>query len=146
MKNKIDKILAEISAGELIDKITILEIKKERIKDIDKIKNVEKELISLNDTLNKSIPNYSSIKTLAVKLKSINIKLWDIEDGKRLAEKKNDFGEHFIQLARDVYKENDERSKVKSQINKILNSNVQEVKSQINKILNSNVQEVKPHY
>ena len=129
MKNKIDKILAEISAGELIDKITILEIKKERIKDIDKIKNVEKELISLNDTLNKSIPNYSSIKTLAVKLKSINIKLWDIEDGKRLAEKKNDFGEHFIQLARDVYKENDERSKVKSQINKILNSNVQEVKS-----------------
>ena len=129
MKNKIDKILAEISAGELIDKITILEIKKERIKDIDKIKNKKKELISLNDTLNKSIPNYSSIKTLAVKLKSINIKLWDIEDGKRLAEKKNDFGEHFIQLARDVYKENDERSKVKSQINKILNSNVQEVKS-----------------
>jgi hypothetical protein len=129
MKNKIDKILAEISPGELIDKITILEIKKERINDIDKIKNVEKELISLNDTLKKSIPNYSSIKTLAVKLKSINIKLWDIEDGKRLAEKKNDFGEHFIQLARDVYKENDERSKVKSQINKILNSNVQEVKS-----------------
>tara|TARA_B110000037_G_scaffold203118_1_gene245898 strand:+ start:217 stop:612 length:396 start_codon:yes stop_codon:yes gene_type:complete len=129
MKNKMDKILAEISAGELIDKITILEIKKERINDIDKIKNVEKELISLNDTLKKSIPNYSSIKTLAVKLKSINIKLWDIEDGKRLAEKKNDFGEHFIQLARDVYKENDERSKVKSQINKILNSNVQEVKS-----------------
>ena len=88
MKNKMDKILAEISAGELIDKITILEIKKERINDIDKIKNVEKELISLNDTLKKSIPNYSSIKTLAVKLKSINIKLWDIEDGKRLAEKK----------------------------------------------------------
>ena len=129
MSEKLDKILAEISAGELIDKITILEIKKERINDIDKIKNVEKELISLNDTLKKSIPNYSSIKTLAVKLKSINIKLWDIEDGKRLAEKKNDFGEHFIQLARDVYKENDERSKVKSQINKILNSNVQEVKS-----------------
>jgi phenylalanyl-tRNA synthetase alpha subunit len=129
MDNKIDKILAEISAGELIDKITILEIKKERINDIDKIKNVEKELVSLNNTLKKSIPNYSSIKTLVVKLKSINLKLWDIENGKRLAEKKNDFSENFIQLARDVYKENDERSKVKSQINKILNSNVQEVKS-----------------
>ena len=112
MDNKIDKILAEISAGELIDKITILEIKKERINDIDKIKNVEKELVSLNNTLKKSIPNYSSIKTLVVKLKSINLKLWDIENGKRLAEKKNDFSENFIQLARDVYKENDERSKV----------------------------------
>ena len=83
----------------------------------------------MNNTLKKSIPNYSSIKTLVVKLKSINLKLWDIENGKRLAEKKNDFSENFIQLARDVYKENDERSKVKSQINKILNSNVQEVKS-----------------
>ena len=129
MNYKLDKILAEISAGELIDKITILEIKKEKINDSEKLKNVEKELFSLNITFQKSILDRSKIKLLIEKLKTINLKLWDIENGKRLAEKNNDFGEKFIELARSVYKENDERSKIKLEINNILGSNIKEVKS-----------------
>ena len=129
MIDKLDIILAEISAGELIDKITILEIKKEKINDSEKLKNVEKELFSLNITFQKSIFDRSKIKLLIEKLKTINLKLWDIENGKRLAEKNNDFGEKFIELARSVYKENDERSKIKLEINNILGSNIKEVKS-----------------
>ena len=129
MNYKLDKILAEISAGELIDKITILEIKKTKIKDSAKLKDVEKELSSLNDIFKKSISNHSKIKTLIDKLKSINLKLWDIENEKRLAEKNNDFGEKFIKLARSVYKSNDERSKIKLEINNILGSNIKEIKS-----------------
>ena len=129
MNYKLDKILAEISAGELIDKITILEIKKEKINDGEKLKNIEKELFSLNITFQKSILDRSKIKLLIEKLKTINLKLWDIENGKRLAEINNDFGEKFIELARSVYKENDERSKIKLEINNILGSNIKEVKS-----------------
>ena len=129
MENILNKILAEISAGELIDKITILEIKKIKINDNDKLKDVTKELASLNNTLKEVIPDYSKIKMLKDELKSINLKLWDIENGKRLAEKKNNFNEKFIQLARSVYKENDERSKIKLKINNILGSNIKEVKS-----------------
>ena len=129
MYKKLDKILAEISAGELMDKITILEIKKKQIKDNDKLKNVEKELSSLNETLKKSIPDQSKIQLLVDKLKSVNLKLWAIEDGKRLAEKNNDFNEKFIELARSVYKTNDERAKIKLEINNILGSNIKEVKS-----------------
>jgi|TARA_B100000780_G_C21052603_1_gene422765 hypothetical protein len=129
MNYKLDEILAEISAGELIDKITILEIKKEKINDGEKLKNIEKELFSLNTTFQKSILDRSKIKLLIEKLKTINLKLWDIENGKRLAEKNNDFGEKFIELARSVYKENDERSKIKLEINNILGSNIKEVKS-----------------
>ena len=129
MNYKLDKILAEISAGELIDKITILEIKKTKIKDSAKLKDVEKELSLLNDIFKKSISDHSKIKTLIDKLKSINLKLWDIENEKRLAEKNNDFGEKFIELARSVYKNNDERSKIKSEINNILGSNIKEIKS-----------------
>jgi len=129
MNNKLDKILAEISAGELIDKITILEIKKVKINDSEKLMNVEKELSSLNDTFKKSIPDPSKIKTLIDKLKSINLKLWDIENEKRLAEKNSDFGEKFIELARNVYKNNDERSKTKLEINNILGSSIKEIKS-----------------
>ena len=129
MNNKLDKILAEISAGELIDKITILEIKKIRINDSDKLKDIEKELISLNETFKNTISNPLKIKKLIDKLKSINLKLWDIENGKRLAEKNNNFDENFIELARSVYKENDERSKIKLEINNILGSNIKEVKS-----------------
>ena len=128
MKNKLDKILAEISAGELIDKITILEIKKEKIHDEKKLKDVEKELSSLSDTFKESIIDLSKIKPLIGKLKTINLKLWDIENGKRLAEKNNDFGEKFIELARSVYKTNDERAKIKLEINNILGSNIKEVK------------------
>jgi hypothetical protein len=129
MDIKLDKILAEISAGELIDKITILEIKKLKISDTEKSKDIQKELSSLNDTLEKTIPDVSKIKILIEKLKTINLKLWDIENGKRLAEKNNDFGKKFIELARSVYKTNDERSKIKLEINIIFNSNIKEVKS-----------------
>tara|TARA_A100001011_G_C13908855_1_gene674190 strand:+ start:82 stop:468 length:387 start_codon:yes stop_codon:yes gene_type:complete len=125
-----DKILAEISAGELIDKITILEIKKEKISNKEKLVEVNKELISLNETLKKTINNDES-KILSFKndLKNINLKLWDIEDGKRSAEKNNKFDERFIQLARNVYKFNDKRAKIKLAINNALGSNIKEVKS-----------------
>ena len=129
MNTKIDKILAEISAGELIDKITILEIKKIKITDTKKLKEVDKELISLNNTMKNFIKDESVIVNLKEKLKEINLKLWDIEDGKRNAERNNDFGKKFIELARNVYKFNDERAKIKSEINLILNSNIREVKS-----------------
>ena len=129
MNTKLDKILAEISAGELIDKITILEIKKIKITDTKKLKEVDKELISLNNTMKNFIKDESVIVNLKEKLKEINLKLWDIEDGKRNAERNNDFGKKFIELARNVYKLNDERAKIKSEINLILNSNIREVKS-----------------
>ena len=124
-----DKILAEISAGELIDKITILEIKKEKIDNKDKILEINKELISLNETMKKHIPNQATIKNFKDDLKNINLKLWDIEDGKRLAEKNNLFDDNFIKLARNVYKFNDERARLKLEINKVLGSNIKEVKS-----------------
>tara|TARA_B110000971_G_scaffold216546_1_gene251731 strand:- start:124 stop:519 length:396 start_codon:yes stop_codon:yes gene_type:complete len=129
MNKKLDKILAEISAGELIDKITILEIKKTKINDVEKLKDIEKELSSLKATLKNSISDIVKIQELIDKLKSINLKLWDIENKKRLAEKSNDFGEKFIELSRSVYKNNDERSRIKLEINNILGSNIKEVKS-----------------
>jgi len=129
MSNKLDIILAEISAGELIDKITILEIKKIKISNKEKLNDIEKELSSLNGTMKKSIPDQNLIKDLIVRLKEINLKLWDIEDGKRAAEKENSFNEKFIELARNVYKFNDERAKIKLAINNTLGSNIKEVKS-----------------
>ena len=129
MDKKMDKILAEISAGELIDKITILEIKKEKISNKEKLVEVNKELISLNETLKKSINDQSKILSYKNDLKNINLKLWDIEDGKRSAEKNNKFDEKFIELARNVYKFNDERAKIKLTINTLLGSNIKEVKS-----------------
>ena len=129
MSGKMDKILAEISAGELIDKITILEIKKEKISNKEKLIEVDKELVSLNETLKKSINDENKILSFKNDLKNINLKLWDIEDGKRSAEKNNKFDEKFIQLARNVYKFNDERAKIKLAINNALGSNIKEVKS-----------------
>ena len=129
MSGKMDKILAEISAGELIDKITILEIKKEKISNKEKLIEVDKELVSLNKTLKKSINDESKILSFKNDLKNINLKLWDIEDGKRSAEKNNKFDEKFIELARNVYKFNDERAKIKLAINNALGSNIKEVKS-----------------
>ena len=129
MSNKLDKILAEISAGELFDKITILEIKKTKISNKEKLIDIDKELSSLNETVKKFIPDQSSISNYINELKNINLKLWDIEDGKRAAEKNNDFGEKFIELARNVYKFNDERAKIKLAINTSLGSNIKEVKS-----------------
>ena len=129
MGKKMDKILAEISAGELIDKITILEIKKEKILNKEKLAEVNKELNTLNETLRKSINDESKIINFKNDLKNINLKLWDIEDGKRSAEKNNKFDEKFIELARSVYKFNDKRAKIKLEINNALGSNIKEVKS-----------------
>jgi len=129
MNTKLNKILAEISAGELIDKITILEIKKAKIVNKDKLIEIEKELFSLNETMKKFIPDHSKISKFKNNLKEINLKLWDIEDGKRSAEKNNEFGKKFIELARKVYKFNDERAKIKLAINNALGSNIREVKS-----------------
>ncbi len=129
MSIKMDKILAEISAGELIDKITILEIKKDKISNKEKLVEVEKELVSLEATMNKYIPDQSKILVFKDDLKRINLKLWEIEDGKRLAEKNKLFDDNFIELARKVYKSNDERAKIKLAINNTLGSNIKEVKS-----------------
>tara|TARA_Y100000768_G_scaffold385111_1_gene370498 strand:- start:1034 stop:1429 length:396 start_codon:yes stop_codon:yes gene_type:complete len=129
MNTKLDKILAEISAGELIDKITILEIKKNKIIDKDKLNEIQKELSSLTQTLDKFIPKKDKIMNFKQSLKEINLKLWEIEDGKRKAEKDKDFGQNFIELARNVYKFNDERAKIKLAINNSLGSNIKEVKS-----------------
>ena len=124
-----DKILAEISAGELFDKITILEIKKAKISNKEKLNDIERELSSLNETVKKFIPDQSNISKYIDDLKNINLRLWDIEDGKRAAEKNKDFGESFIRLARNVYKFNDERAKIKLAINNALGSHIKEVKS-----------------
>ena len=129
MNTKLDKILAEISAGELIDKITILEIKKVKIVNKDKLIEIEKELLSLNETVKKFIPDHSKVSKFKDNLKEINLKLWNIEDAKRSAEKNNEFGKEFIELARNVYKFNDERAKIKLAINNALGSNIKEVKS-----------------
>ena len=129
MSNKLDKILAEISAGELFDKITILEIKKEKISNKEKLIDIEKELNSLNDTVEKFISDQSNISKYISDLKDINLKLWDIEDGKRAAEKEKKFDDKFIELARNVYKLNDQRAKIKLAINTTLGSNIKEVKS-----------------
>jgi len=129
MSNKLDKILAEISAGELFDKITILEIKKAKITNKEKLIDIEKELSSLNETVKKFVPDQSNVLKYINDLKDINLKLWNIEDGKRAAEKEKKFDTKFIELARNVYKLNDERAKIKLKINKYLGSNIKEVKS-----------------
>ena len=129
MNTKLNKILAEISAGELIDKITILEIKREKISDQMKLIDIDKELNSLKNTFEKEISDKSKIENLIEELKKINLELWDIEEGKRKAEENNSFDENFIQLSRNVYKRNDKRAKIKLRINQILGSNIKEVKS-----------------
>ncbi len=124
-----NKIYTEISAGELVDKITILEIKKEKINNKEKLIEVKKELDSLTNTFNKSIKKNINLETFTKELKNINLKLWDVEDKKRELEKKQRFGKEFIELARNVYKFNDERAKIKLKINEALGSNIKEVKS-----------------
>ena len=127
--NSANKIYAEISVGELLDKISILEIKQKNLKDNEKIKIVNKELESLNMTLNKDVTMTEEIQSLYQDLKKINSMLWDIEDGKRDCERNKDFGDKFIELARSVYIENDNRSKIKNKINQLSGSNISEVKS-----------------
>ena len=122
------KILSEISAGELLDKITILEIKKEKIKNKEKLDAINKEYLTLNESLKKTKNINSEIKELWSQLKMVNTQLWDIEDAKRLSEKNKKFGNEFIELARNVYKFNDRRAKIKSKINQLTGSNIKEVK------------------
>ena len=124
-----NKIYAEISAGELVDKITILKIKKEKITNKEKLVEIKKELDSLTNTFNKSIKKNINLETLTKELENVNLKLWNIEDKKRELEKKQEFGKEFIELARNVYKFNDERAKIKLKINEALGSNIKEVKS-----------------
>jgi len=122
------KILAEISAGEFLDKLSILEIKLNKIKDLVLLNEVKKEYEILNETKNNNINFSKEIEILYKDLKETNEKLWTIEDEIRLCEKNSDFKDKFIQLSRDVYFTNDKRSKTKSEINKILGSNIKEVK------------------
>ena len=123
------KIYSELSAGELFDKISILEIKKNKIKDKDKKNIVLKELSSLQETASENIKKSKLITKLYKKLKFINLKLWKIEDDIRDCERKRNFGDKFIKLARAVYFTNDERSLVKNKINKLTKSNISEIKS-----------------
>ena len=129
MTNKSKKILTEISAGELLDKISILEIKLDNIKDKDKLIEVTKEHKSLEETKKSNIEITENLQKLISDLREINMKLWSIEEEKRICEKNSDFGNNFIQLARNVYINNDKRAKIKSDINKLLGSNIKEVKS-----------------
>ncbi len=122
------KILTEISAGELLDKLSILEIKLNKIKDPSFLQEVKKEYDILIKTKNDNIKSPDKIDILYKNLKEINEKLWKIENEKRLCEKNSDFNDKFIQLARNVYIENDKRSKIKLEINKVLGSNIKEVK------------------
>ncbi len=127
--NTTNKILSEISAGELMDKITILEIKKMKIPDPSKQIIIQTELNSLQTTYSKCISPSKELDEQIAKLKAINLKLWDIEEGKRECERQKDFSDTFIQLARSVYIENDNRAKIKAEINRITHSNIEEVKS-----------------
>ena len=129
MVNKSKKILTEISAGELLDKISILEIKLHNIKDKEKLTEINKEYKSLDETRKSNIEITEDLQKLIDQLNEINLKLWNIEEGKRKCEKNADFGDNFIQLSRNVYKSNDQRAKIKSDINKMLGSNIKEVKS-----------------
>ena len=132
MINKSKKILTEISAGELLDKISILEIKLNKIKDKESLIEIDKEYASLSETKNSNISITRDLENLTKQLKETNMKLWSIEDEKRMCEKNKDFGKKFIELARSVYLNNDKRAKIKSEINKLLGSNIKEIKKYIN--------------
>jgi len=131
MTNKSKKILADISAGELLDKISILEIKLEKVTDKISLHEVKKEYDMLKKTQNFSIEFNDEFKSLFNILKEVNLILWDTEDKIRICEKNKDFGKSFVELARQVYINNDKRSQIKSQINKKSGSNIKEVKQYI---------------
>jgi|TARA_B100000809_G_scaffold138600_1_gene136227 hypothetical protein len=132
MSNKSKKILTEISAGELLDKISILEIKLVKINDKESLLEINKEYNSLKETQNSNIKLTKNLENLIKELKEVNLKLWDIEDNKRICEKNKDFGKVFVDLSRNVYLNNDKRAKIKSEINKLLGSNIKEVKQYVN--------------
>ena len=123
-----NKILVEVSVGELLDKISILEIKKEKIKDLEKLKFINDEYSVLKDQLNKNVESDEKLLELFNSLKEINSKLWVIEDDKRLCEKNSDFGEKFIKLSRDVHFLNDDRAKLKLKMNNHTGSKIKEIK------------------
>ena len=123
-----NKILVEVSVGELLDKISILEIKKDKIKDQDKLKFVIDEHEILKEQLDKNIKTDEKINKLYQSLKEINAKLWVIEDDKRQCEKESDFGEKFVKLSRDVHFLNDDRAKIKLEINEYTGSKIKEIK------------------
>ena len=123
-----NKILVEVSVGELLDKITILEIKKKKIKNIEKLNLINDEYKILKEQLNQNVKSNNKVDELFHTLKKINDKLWTIEDDKRMCEKKSDFGEKFVKLSRDVHFLNDERSKIKLEINNYTGSKIKEVK------------------
>lgn len=125
------KILSEISAGELLDKISILEIKLENVKDENNKKEIKKEYDILKKSKNSSIELNDEIKDLFQSLKNVNIQMWNIEDKIRICEKNKDFGQNFIKLARGVYMNNDKRSKIKSKINEVSGSNIKEIKQYV---------------
>ena len=127
-----NKIIVEVSIGELLDKISILEIKKERIKDTDKLKFINDEYLILKKQLDENITLSDPLKKLYEELKAINTKLWDIEDNKRMCEKNSDFGENFIKLSRDVHFLNDDRAKIKLEINNHTGSKIKEIKEYTN--------------
>ena len=123
-----NKILVEVSVGELLDKLTILEIKQEKIKDPEKLKYINDEYSVLKDQLNKSVKSDPKLDELFNSLKKINEKLWVIENDKRLCEKNSDFEEKFIKLSRDIHFLNDDRAKIKLEINNHTGSKIKEIK------------------
>ena len=123
-----NKILIEVSVGELLDKISILEIKKDKIKDPDKLSFISDELSKLKDELEKNVKHDAKLNDLHQSLKIINLRLWDIEDDKRRCEKEKDFTENFIKLSRDVHILNDDRAKIKLEINNHTGSIIKEIK------------------
>jgi hypothetical protein len=127
-----NKILVEVSVGELLDKISILEIKKEKISDLEKLKFINDEYNVLKDQLDNNVKSDDKLNQLFHALKNINSKLWVIEDDKRLSEKNSDFGEKFIKLSRDVHFLNDDRAKIKLQINNYTGSKIKEIKEYTN--------------
>ena len=127
-----NKIIIEVSIGELLDKISILEIKQEKIKDFEKLKFINNEHSILKDQLKKNVKSDDKLNNLYNSLKEINAKLWVIEDDKRQCEKNKDFGEKFIKLSRDVHFLNDDRAKIKLEINNYTGSVIKEIKEYTN--------------
>ena len=127
-----NKIIIEVSIGELFDKISILEIKQEKIKDPEKLKFINNEHAILKSQLEKNIKSDEKLNELYQSLKEINSKLWVIEDDKRQCEKDKDFGENFIKLSRDVHFLNDDRAKIKLEINNHTGSVIKEIKEYTN--------------
>ena len=126
------KILSEISVGELLDKMSILEIKLEKIKNEESRKEINREYQMLKELQKSKIEMTNEIETLFKDIKKVNSNLWNIEDKLRICEKNKDFSQDFIELARSVYFNNDKRSKIKSEMNKISGSNIKEIKQYVN--------------